>query len=288
MNRPVKWVAELAHVREVSILGLADLAYWRDRLRQADLVPAERAGHAQILIVAGHARFAGVGFRELSFSALLSTAGAATRQDRAYLVHAVNSCWAFAFCERTFFSTPYYHGQVRVGGSFPASIEFVKDGKVLFGAQMPAGTSPEDRRPSCCREDGWEGPVFLPEPRERRIPPGKLFFARIKGYAMTYPFLQPNDSLEIRPSAGSPVLQALLESHFVPTEVDTSRRCRACEIKNLQAVRNVGGVEPCVSCRTSLMQRIPRYASGSIFSPAGAGSLMRVVGRVPNERFVAD
>ena len=32
MNTSVKWAAELAHVREVSLLGTADLAFWKDRL----------------------------------------------------------------------------------------------------------------------------------------------------------------------------------------------------------------------------------------------------------------
>src|SRR6202034_4248097 len=50
MEMPVKWVAELAHVREVSLLGTADLAYWKERLRAEGLCPAGRDGQAQILI----------------------------------------------------------------------------------------------------------------------------------------------------------------------------------------------------------------------------------------------
>jgi hypothetical protein len=212
----VKWVAKVAHVREVSILGTADLAYWKDCLRQADLVPAESAAQARILIVAGGAKFAGIGFRELSFSALLSTQGRTTWKERAYLVQAVNSCRAFAFCERTFFSTPYCHGKVRVA-SFPAVVEWAKEGEIIFGAQMQTLASPQARQPSCCREDGWEGPVFLPEPCGRKSSRGRMFISRIKGYTTTYPFL-PNDSLKIKPSADIPVLQALLDSHFVPTD----------------------------------------------------------------------
>ena len=60
MDRPVKWVAKLAEVQEVSVSGVADSAFWKDRLRQADLIPVEREGKAQILIVAGTARFAGI------------------------------------------------------------------------------------------------------------------------------------------------------------------------------------------------------------------------------------
>jgi len=47
MAMPVKWVAELSHVREVTQLGTADLPYWQDRLREEKLDPAERDGQAQ-------------------------------------------------------------------------------------------------------------------------------------------------------------------------------------------------------------------------------------------------
>jgi hypothetical protein len=218
MNPQIKWIAELRHVRDVSILGTADLAYWKDRLRAEDLLPAENASRAQILVVGGDARFAGIGFRELSFSVLLSPQGAAAWRNRAYLVHALNSCRAFAFCERTFFSTPYHQGDVHVSASFPASIEVVKDGDVVFRAQMQTEACPEGRRPACCREDGWEGPVFLPKPHGREVTQGKLFFARINGYTKRYPFLKLIDSLAVRPSPEIPVLQALCDSHFAPTE----------------------------------------------------------------------
>ena len=52
MNPPVKWVAELPHVREVSLRGSAELAFWKDRLRKENLIPAEKDGKAQILVVA--------------------------------------------------------------------------------------------------------------------------------------------------------------------------------------------------------------------------------------------
>jgi hypothetical protein len=91
MNRPVKWAAELVDVEETSILGVADLGYWKEPLRQADQAPAERDGKAQILIVAGAARFAGIGFRELSFSVLVSQPGQLTSQESGYLIQAIHS-----------------------------------------------------------------------------------------------------------------------------------------------------------------------------------------------------
>ncbi len=70
------------------------------------------------------------------------------------------------------------------------------------------------REPPRRGEEGWEGPVFLPESRR-----GKgLFFARIRGHTQAYPFLPGKDSVTIRPSPDSEVLQALVDSHFVAKE----------------------------------------------------------------------
>ena len=40
MSLGIKYVADLKHVREVSLLGTADLAFWEDRLRGEGLAPA--------------------------------------------------------------------------------------------------------------------------------------------------------------------------------------------------------------------------------------------------------
>ena len=70
------------------------------------------------------------------------------------------------------------------------------------------------RQSSRCEEGGWEGPVFLPG-RERGKPGcGRLFFARIAGPTVTYPFLPARDLVTIRPSPGNEILQALKDSCF--------------------------------------------------------------------------
>src|SRR5262245_35602452 len=133
MTSTVKYVAQLAHVREVSLLGTADLAYWKDHLRPEDLVPAEVDGRAQILIIAADMKWMGIRFREVSFSVLVDPPGA-------YLVQAFNSSRMLAWCERTFFSTPYYHGDVRVSAAYPPSVELRLRGEVVFRAAMGEGT----------------------------------------------------------------------------------------------------------------------------------------------------
>jgi hypothetical protein len=44
MNTAVKWAAQIAHVREVSLLSTADLAYWDERLLGENLLAAQCDG----------------------------------------------------------------------------------------------------------------------------------------------------------------------------------------------------------------------------------------------------
>jgi hypothetical protein len=234
MNASIKWAAELAHVQEVSLLGTADLAFWKGHLLKENLLPAESDGQAQLLIIAATAKYMGVRFRELSFSVLVYRLEAGAWQDAAYLVRAFNSCRLFAFCERVFFSTPYYHGDVHVSASLPASMNLDKKGEVVFAAEMGTDASGLGRDFSRCGEDGWEGPVFLPESRRREGRQGKVFVARLRGYTRVYPFLPGTDSVAIIPSPDSEVLQALRDSHFVAREwivreVATHAKSKTCK-----------------------------------------------------------
>ena len=134
MKTPVKFVAELDHVRE-SLLGAADLDYWEDRLRAEGLVPAQEGGRARVLIIAASAKFKGLAFRELSFCVLAHRPGEPTSADGSYLIRAFNSSRLLAFCERAIFATPYHHGDVRMSTS-PASIRLVEGGQITFHAEM--------------------------------------------------------------------------------------------------------------------------------------------------------
>jgi hypothetical protein len=218
MDPSVKWAAELAHVREVSLLGTADLAFWKDRLLQEDLLPDARDGQAQLLISGADATYRGVRFRELSFSVLVSRPEGGARRDAAYLVGAYNSCRLFAVVERAFFSTPYGHGDVRVSAALPASMHVLKKEEVVFAAEMGADASGLLREPARCGEEGWEGPVFLPNSWHRRGRPAKVFFARLRGETRRYPFLPAQDAVAIRPTPDSEFLQALRDSHFLAKE----------------------------------------------------------------------
>ena len=209
MNESIKWAAKLDHVREVSLLGTADLEFWKRWLQNDDLVPLADGGKAQILIIAADSKYMGMPFRELSFSVLVSD----TQKDvdAAYLIHAFNSSRLLAFCEQVLFSTPYSHGNVRVSTFQPVSVELRTKAGCLFHAELQTG----QREPHCPEEVGWECRIYLPSHRGARQDRCKLFFARIRGKTTTYDFLPSQDLLTVSSSINSDVLQALCDSHFV-------------------------------------------------------------------------
>jgi hypothetical protein len=124
----VRYVAELEHVREITIAGDAD------------------EGRTQLLIISADAVYCGIRFRELSISRVLA-------DGRAELLQAYNSVRFFAFCERAFFKTPYLHGNVRLGETWV-------DVDGVFSAELR-----EYRPRTFMGEDGWSGEIDLPNGR---------------------------------------------------------------------------------------------------------------------------
>jgi hypothetical protein len=181
-------------------------------------MPAESDGQAKVLILAVDSRFMGVPFREISFCVFVSRHQEGIQEDGFYLARAFNSRRLFAFCERAFFSMPYFHGDVRVSTSLPACIQLLKAGEVVFRAEMQADCAETRRDSSRIGEEAREGPIFMPGVPGKRDQQGKVFFAKIQGHIQTYPFLYSKDSLTIRPSSDSEILQTLIDSHFVGKE----------------------------------------------------------------------
>ncbi len=205
----VKFVAELEGVHEVSLGGTADLDYWRRQLAPEGLVPLEREGRAQILIVAADATFRGLRFQEMSFSVLAARADAQDQQG-AFLVQAFNSRRFFAFCERWWFKTPYGFGQVKLHCGLPGRIRLAEGDNTMFQAQM-RGTLIDDGTVE--DEYGWEGPVYLPTRSRPR-----QFFACIRGMTLEVPFRPDLDSFSIALSPRARVLRQLLDSGYKPIE----------------------------------------------------------------------
>jgi hypothetical protein len=116
------------------------------------------------LVVAADSVFMGIPFREVSIS-----------RD-SHLLQAWNSVRFFAWSERTFFRTPYAHGDVRVT---PRSFEV----KGALRAEMIG-----EREPSFVGQEDETYKVLLPR--------GGYFIARLSGLTKRYPVLA-SDVIEI-------------------------------------------------------------------------------------------
>lgn len=196
--------AEIHPVREVSLLGTADLAPWTELLQNEGLAPAARGGKAQVLITASDSVFKGVPFRELAFSVKAVPTGAYPEAEGYTLLHAFNSSRFFAFIERAVFHTPYYPAAVTVDTGLPASVRATRGAQTLFRAEM--GSEPASRQPLSDGPDGYRGPIFLPG--------GRVFYATIEGRTQTYAFDPERDEAIISPTAREPLLERLRDSGF--------------------------------------------------------------------------
>ena len=217
MPTPIQWAAQLPHVREVSLLGSADLSYWQARLKLEDLQPLECDNRAQIKIIAADSKFMGLPFREVSFSVGIVPPDPVHGNEAVFLVQAFNSVRFFAWCERTLFGTPYEHGDVRVNATLNAAIHLSHHGRACFAAVMSAPVAPI--RPAIDRgNESWEGTVFLPSRRNVPSADRKLFVARLSGHTNAYSYRADADTLTITPASTEDIWQSLLDSHFVPIE----------------------------------------------------------------------
>lgn len=205
MTQRIEYVARLPHVRDVTLLGTADLGFWAERLRGEGLTPLDDAGKAQILVIAADAHFMGLSFQEVSFSVLV--APTEVHEAGSFLLQAFNSRRFFAFCERTFFRTPYAFAGIRVSAAEAAFVELTRGRDILFRATMRDGAAPGESQSSSL-EKGFAGPVHLPGRR--------LFYAEIRGEARSSVFQPSRDAFELRPGGDLPMLKALADSRFEP------------------------------------------------------------------------
>jgi hypothetical protein len=216
MRAPVKYVADVRHVREVALVGTADLTFWREQLRPVGLYPSETTNQAQLMINATDLRYMGVRFRELTVSVFVSRDEGGSGQDGAYLAQAFNSSRVFAFIERVSFLTPYDHANPQLDTGPPASFRLEKGQDVVLSASTSAGTNGSRRTPSRQGLESWAGPVFLPKrrARARRNSHGHYFLAKIAGDTSVYPFSTFEDEVRFTPSPSDRVFEWLARSGF--------------------------------------------------------------------------
>ena len=62
VTQPVKYVTIVEHVKEVSLYGSADLAYWRRHLEPEGLAPFDDRGRAELILIAADMVWKGARF----------------------------------------------------------------------------------------------------------------------------------------------------------------------------------------------------------------------------------
>lgn len=214
-NTGISYVTEPKHVTEVSLLGAADLTFWRERLAREMLKPVERNGCAEVIIMAATMRFVGVRFSEVSF---LVPVLAQDGGEAAFLLQAFNSNRLFAFCERTLFRTPYCHGVTSLCIDSPLSMAMSVRGDNVFRAQMQREVQGDARAPLRVGQNSWKGRVFVSRTTSRQPASNRFFFAKISGYTRVYAFESGRDVFSIGATAEHEVLRSLNASNFVPRE----------------------------------------------------------------------
>lgn len=220
MSKPIKYVATIERVQEVTLRGTADLVFWQSRLADYELEPADHNGRARILVIAASMHYLGMQFSEVSFSVEVVRPGHFEQPDAGFLIHAFNTSRIFAFSERVFFGTPYYHAECRLSTIAPVSIEVAESGHAVFHTAMNSGAASDatNRSPTQSCMETWEGPIFLPRKPGVTSNQLYLFFGKLHGEASTHPFRRELDSVTIVQSRSAGIFQDLIDSDFAGEE----------------------------------------------------------------------
>lgn len=208
----VPYITVISQVRELTLLGSADLSFWQRHLAREGLAPTPAGGRAQLILSAPELRWGGVRFRELSLGVVAGAPPAGAPPTGLALVCAANSSRALAFLERTLFQTPYVHLPIAVEASLPASMAVTTSAGTSLHAAMAPRAAPE-----WGRDDAWEGAIFLPSPAAgpaRR----RWFRARLGGFTVAYRFNPATDTLALKPGADAGLAKLLIDSQFAPEE----------------------------------------------------------------------
>ncbi|HYF66300.1 MAG TPA: hypothetical protein VD886_25950 [Herpetosiphonaceae bacterium] len=206
----IRYLAHIQHVREVSLYGHADLAFWRTALRVEGLVPFSADGCAELAISATALTWKRFHFRELAITVAVGMEGDETQPGGVFLIRAFNSVPILAFAERWLFKTPYYPATINAEEQAPISLALDDHGTPRLRATMA-----DFRPPPPAMESAWQGPVFLPR---RGAAQGTKFFAILRGTRHHYPFIPGHDRMAIHPSGRHPVFQQMIDSGFIASE----------------------------------------------------------------------
>lgn len=198
-SKEVKFVAQIEDVKELRLIGSANLDFWNNYLSGEPFQAFAAAGCAEITIGATELVWKKIRFNELTVSLTIADEADAQKPIGYFLLHAFNSNRFFAFCERVFFSTPYYFGKVQLRETMTRTINAGANNQNVFKAGMINDSAEKEIR------DDWEGAVFLSQ--------NKYFVAKLTGKSKVRLF-SDSDRLEVNSNDRFPIFKRLIDSEF--------------------------------------------------------------------------
>lgn len=206
---PTRYPVAIRDVREVMVVGRADLSYWRERLKREALCLRVVDGQAEIALTATSAFWFGMAFRELTVSVSISRNPDGSTHDGFFLVQAYNNRSSFAWVERAMFKTPYDAGGIDLTTGSACGLTLRRGDTRSLELRRGAG-----RDLGSEMELDWEGPILVPGRKEGE--PGQFFRARLAGCGRQAPFVPSEDSMLVEANGTAGVVRQLSESHFAP------------------------------------------------------------------------
>lgn len=226
---PVKYIAQVEGVRELALLGAADLSWWREHLADEELEPVEVDGRAQVLVTGMAAKWMRMGFRELAV-----TVAARRREDQAetslFLAGSFNSSRFFAGVERWWFHTPYrFRADLYVELGDPATIRLGGQSAPDLFAELGSRETSEEP----LQDMGYTGVLLIPKGRDRTL--RRWFMVRIQGPTSTFDFDATRDRFEVATECPDPILGGLRDSQFRGIQWHVRRSATHARSKTFQA-----------------------------------------------------
>lgn len=203
-----KFVAAVRDVKELRLIGSAALDFWNRQLKDKPFQAFQAGSNcAEITIAATELVWKGFRFNELTISLALAAPDDAQKQIGYLLLYALNSNRFFAFCERTFFLTPYHFGKVNLRETTPCVISAESNNQNVLETAMSRTT-----RPMTEENESWEGAIFLPDARSE-----KYFIGKLSGKSKICPFIE-TDRIEMQNDPNDIVFDSLTASGFTGKE----------------------------------------------------------------------
>ena len=213
--RSFRYVGTLRGIRELGLVGDADLGLWRERMSGSGAAPIDVDGRAQVLVTGLASSWMGLAYREI---AIAVSARQGEDREGYYFERAFNASRFFTFFEQRWFHTPYVlRPDVHIEGGTPGApfrASLGEPGRPGFVAEL----APRD--PSRVEDVALEAPLLLPADGGGA---GRWFHVKLEGRTESFDFDATRDRFVVGEPAPHPSLEALRTTGFEPREWQVRR-----------------------------------------------------------------